>query len=349
MVHRRLSVVLLFLWVFGQGSAVEEQVEKAIRTFMEEKQIPGLAAVVVNEGNSRIYTFGFADREKRNPVDRNTIFNLASVTKVFVTTAVAVEVEERRMNLDEAAKDYIPGLREKQVRGFGQVRIVDLASHTAGMPHDPPLKLKGGKFRKQEILRYLQEWQPPYAVGTRYAYSNTSFGILDLTLEGVTGQTLEQVFNEVIFRPLGMVETELEVPLRLQALRAPGYMKTGTRTLHFQPNTWPGGGSLNSSASDMEKFLLANMGLTGPRALIEAMKLAQQTVFKVDNHLSLGLAWQNVTGKGLPIIDKNGGVAGYSSYIGFTADKRYGVVLLANKGGTELTTLGRKVLRMLAK
>lgn len=339
---------LFALLLLSAHTYANPQIEGALRSFMQQKAIPGMAAVIVHEGKSQIYTLGWADRENRRPVDAHTIFNLASVTKVFVTTAVASEILQGRMRLEEPAKDYILGLRGRRIADFGRVRIVDLATHTASMPHDPPLKLKSGIYPRQEILQYLQNWHPPYAIGSKYAYSNMSFGILGMTLEGVTGRTLEQVFEQEIFRPLGMQETELNVPPRLMALRAPGYLKTGKRSLHWQPNSWPGGGSLNSSASDMEKFLLANMGLAGPKGLIDAMELAHKTYFKVGENLSLGLAWQTVKSQGLTIIDKNGGVNGYSCYIGFTQNNQVGVVLLTNKGSTQVTTLGRKLIHMLA-
>ncbi|MCE5318298.1 MAG: serine hydrolase [Parachlamydia sp.] len=349
-----LYPILALLLLCTGSSYGDPQIEGTLRSFMQEKSIPGMAAVIVHEGKSEIYALGWADCETRRPVDAHTIFNLASVTKVFVTTAVASEILQGHMRLEEPAKDYIPGLREpnqreRRVADFGRVRIVDLATHTASLPHDPPLKIRGGIYPRQEILQYLHNWHPPYAIGSKYAYSNMSFGILGMTLEGVTGHTLEQVFEQEIFRPLGMMETELNVPPRLQALRAPGYLKTGRRSLQWQPNNWPGGGSLNSSASDMEKFLLANMGLAGPRGLIDAMELAHKTYFKVGEHLAMGLAWQTVQSQGLNIIDKNGGVAAYSCYIGFTQDNQIGVVLLTNKGRTEVTTLGRKLIHQLAR
>lgn len=341
--HLYTLLTLLLL----SNSACYGDTQESLSSFMQQKGIPGMAAVIVQNGSSQIFTLGWADRENRRPVDAHTIFNLASVTKVFVTTAMACEILQGHMRLEEPAKDYIRGLKQRRVAEFGRVRIVDLATHTASLPHDPPLKQKGGIYPRQEILQYLQNWHPPYAIGSKYAYSNMSFGILGLTLEGVTGHTLEQVFEQEIFRPLGMQETELSVPLRLQALRAPGYLKTGKRSLHWQPNSWPGGGSLNSSASDMEKFLLANMGLAGPQPLIEAMRLAHKTYFKVGEHLSLGLAWETVQSQGLTIIDKNGGVAAYSCYIGFTQDNKVGVVLLTNKGRADVTSLGRRLLHQL--
>ena len=87
------------------------------------------------------------------------------------------------------------------------------------------------------------------------------------------------------------------------------------------------------------------MGLLGPPKLLEAMQLAQKSVFKTNDRLSLGLAWQTFQNEGLTIIDKDGGVGAYSSYIGFTQDKKTGVVLLSNKGGAKLPPFGRQLLR----
>jgi beta-lactamase class C len=338
--------LFLLLVLYGSAFGIDERVEKRLQAHMEEQNIPGLAAVVVTDGQATIYTYGWADRERRKPVDRHTIFNLASVTKVFLTSAVAVEVLERHMSLNEPARDFIPGLRE--VNGFGRVRIVDLATHTASLPREPPFKPNRGMYRPRDILHFLQNWRPSYPVGTKYVYSNLSFGILGMTLKGVTHHPLQQVLFETLLGPLGMRETAFEVPPQFHEKRAIGYLKNGQRALHFQPNRWPDGGSLNASAADMQMFLLANMGLQGPPELVQALEFAQKGYFKANDRLTLGLAWETVKEQGSTLIDKDGGVAGYASYIGFTQDKRVGLVLLTNKGHAHLPPFGRKLLQMLA-
>ena len=79
------------------------------------------------------------------------------------------------------------------------------------------------------------------------------------------------------------------------------------------------------------------------------MALAQEPVFTVNAHLKLGLAWQDVTGGNLRILDKNGGLNNTSTYIGFTPQQKIGIVILVNRGKQHATAIGRQILHALAE
>ena len=100
----------------------------------------------------------------------------------------------------------------------------------------------------------------------------------------------------------------------------------------------------------MAVFLAANMGdLPGHAPIENAMAFAQQPVFTVSPRLSLGLAWQNVSGGNLLIRDKNGGLNNTSTYIGFAPQPKLGIVILLNRGKQQPTTKGRQILHALAQ
>jgi len=102
---------------------------------------------------------------------------------------------------------------------------------------------------------------------------------------------------------------------------------------------------LKSSGRDMAAFLVANMGERPDRPRIEAaMKLAQSPVFQASQRMTYGLGWQLLHMQGESLIDKNGGLAGTSTYIGFLPERHVGVVLLVNRGKCHGTELGRRIL-----
>ena len=80
-----------------------------------------------------------------------------------------------------------------------------------------------------------------------------------------------------------------------------------------------------------------------------AMALAQQPVFTVNPHFRQALAWQDVTSGNLTIMDKNGGLPNTSTYIGFTPQRKIGVVILVNRGKQHATGIGRQILHALAQ
>jgi beta-lactamase class C len=100
----------------------------------------------------------------------------------------------------------------------------------------------------------------------------------------------------------------------------------------------------------MATFLAANMGELADHAPMESgMTLAQQPVFTVNPHFSQALAWQNVKSGNLTILDKNGGLPNTSTWIGFTPQRKIGVVILCNRGKQTATKIGRQILHALAR
>lgn len=198
-------------------------------------------------------------------------------------------------------------------------------------------------------MRYLEKWKPSHPIGTNYLYSNLGYGLIGYALAAVNGKSYSEVIQENILRPLNMSSTEIIVPSNLQPYYAQGYSTTGTAAQKYPLNAWAAGGALRSTSHDMLNFLMANLGVKGPQNIMQAMLWTQQGFVKVNDKLTMGLGWQRVNHEGFLLIDKNGGVEGFSSYIGMVPDKKIGIVLLADRGKTDITQLGRKILIMLAR
>lgn len=230
------------------------------------------------------------------------------------------------------------------MKAFRNVRIIDLATHTAGLKRDPPGR-KAPDPRKV-IFNDLANWIPNYPIGTRYVYSNYSFGVLGYTLSSVThSKDFYQAIRRTVLDPLEMNSTVIDVPHEWLHRMAVGYPKSGGE-VHFKPQiSMPDSRALKSTSKDMARFLMANMGLQGPEKLRAAMEFAQKPEFQVNAHLSIGLAWQNVHLPAVNVIDKDGGIPGFNSYIGFTKDKKVGIVILTNHNEPGVTNIGRAILK----
>lgn len=334
--------LLLALLLMGMGLQADlpKEARDIIENFMREKQVPGVAAAVYYKGESYLVSFGYAGRDK--PVSPDTIFEIASVTKVFTSTALAVEVLNGRMQLNAPITEYLPRLNHNPA--LKGVSLRALSSHSGSMPRTPP----GGGYTSETLMRYFaNRWRPEWPVGSKYLYSNVGFGLIGYALAAREGMPYFQVLERLILQPLGMNNTWIVVPRQMHANYAQGIGKNGGFAEEFRLNAWPAGGALRSTSRDMLKFLLANLNVEGPEDLRKAMQFAQEGVFKVGEHLTIGLAWQRLQAEGVLIIDKNGGVDGFSSYIGMIPEKKIGVVLLANRGFTQITETGRRVVREL--
>lgn len=318
-------------------------VDEVIHLFMQKYAISGVAVALIDGENEQTVAYGIADERTKSPVGDHTIFEIASVTKVFTTTALAIHVLKGDMALDDPITNYIPALSH-QTGAVKKVTLLELATHTSSFPR------VGGDWHlggARKIFLFLEKWHPEIKIGPRYAYSNLAFGLLGYALENVERKTYEQVIRDAILRPLGMNSTFAQVPSSFASKYAQGYTQEGKIAKRRQPGYIPGSGALRSTSKDMLLFLKANMGLTGPRKLREAMKLAQQPYYKVRDDFEMGLGWQRFEREGTLIIDKNGGLSGFTSYIGWIPGKRLGVVILTNKGKADTTEVGRSILERL--
>ncbi len=323
--------------------SIDSIVQEAIAPFQQKNAIPGVAIAVFDGKEGHILCYGNADLARNIAVTPDTIFDIASITKVFTTTDLALQQLRGRLNLEDSVAKYMPRLKFNSA--ISQVRLIDLATHTSSLPRVPPAK--AGNYDRAQVVFFLQNWKPKQPIGSKYLYSNLGIGILGYVLSNIEKKPFEQVIVDDIALPLGMNSTYISIPPMDKNRYAIGYNKLGRITPEWQPGPWPAGGALKSTARDMLKFLEANLNVSGPEDLRKAMQLAQQPFFSVHGKLTMGLAWQRFQAAGPLIIDKNGGVPGFSSYIGMMPDRQIGVVVLMNKGKAHSTAIGRELLQKL--
>ncbi len=323
-------------------------VEEIVGPWVQEEQPPGVIVVVRREGKTRFFPFGEADKAHHKAVTPDTVFELASITKVFTTTSLAMEVEAGNVQLDDPVTKYLPYLREHG----GDIRSVtlrQLATHTSSLPRSPDASRPDGGWNKQSVMQWLAQWRAPYPPGTRSLYSNLGVGLLGYAIAGYEKRPLIEVWERQFLGPLQMKHTFFEIPADGADLVAQGYGPKGAPVSHIPLGGWPAGGRLSSSGGDMGKFLAANLGQRPDLpAVTSAMQLAQRPYFKTSAKMTQGLAWQRVIIEGELVIDKNGGLSGTSTYIGMLPQRHIGVVVMANRGKRRATAVGRKLLLALA-
>lgn len=341
-IHIRLFIFqiswMLSLWGVNQEAPQIAPVNKAILSAMQKNDIPGMAVALYYEGKGYLLSYGTANSNKE-PITAQTIFDLASITKVFTTTDLTLQVQAGHMRLDDKLTKYLPRI-DKSNGAINQITLKQLATHTSSLMRDMP---------QGKDIPFLQNWAPDYPIGTHFLYSNLGFGLLGRALQNATKTPYEELIARDILRPLGMTSTMTEVPAQLMSRYAQGYSQEGAPVTHRGKYALPGSGALRSTSTDMLRFLEANLGIDVPKPLNSAMQFAQKPLFKVNDHLTMGLGWQNFTNKGKLIIDKNGGVPGFSSYIGMLPHKKIGIVILVNKGKMNATQLGRNLLNQLSE
>jgi beta-lactamase class C len=342
----------------------DAEIEQVVRRHVQPMLIAagGMAVALHIDGRTLFFNYGMADVARKTPITSDSLFNLASVGKVFIATLLAQAVKQGEVSLDDPVAKYVTDLQQGEIR---KVTLGQLASHTSGLTRTPQQYEHRGPYKLADFIRYLNAWEADAAhtPGKQDIYSNTGFVLLSLALQRRFNTPIAQLMETRLLAPLGMTSTALPEPranargqlapeLRRRAVQ--GYNsdaqpvgEPGNQQGMFN---WPGTGQMYSSARDMARFLAANLGALPDNAPLQAaMALAQQGAFTVGPRFTQGLAWQRVKNDGLELVDKNGGLNNTATYIGMIPQRRLGIVILSNCGGEPATRIGRQIMLALAR
>jgi beta-lactamase class C len=320
----------------------KQGVTEIIEPWKRERDAPAVVVVVRQNGVTGIFPFGEAAPGR--PVTADSIFELASVTKVFTATSLAFEVRAKAMQLEDPVTKYLPELANSD-GGIRRVNLQHLATHTSGLPRAPAGKMADGEWTPEKLLDWTARWKSSEIPGRKAAYSNIGVGLLGMAIAAKEKSPLMEVWQRQFLNPLGMEHTFFEVPAKAQANLVQGYSPAGRPVPPSLVGGWPAAGRLKASARDMAAFLTANMGERPDRPRVQAaMRLAQLPVFEASNKITYGFCWQLQQMHDEALVDKNGGLVGTATYIGFLPERHVGVVILVNRGKSQATALGRRLL-----
>jgi len=230
------SPLRLFLWaallpvwctvaVLGgdQSSALNEQslagIAPLVQAAVQAGKIPGAVVLIGHDGHV-VYRQAFGQRSlvpERRPMTIDTIFDMASLTKVVATTTAVMQlVEEGKIQLSAPAADYWPEFKQN---GKDLVTIRELMTHYSGLP--PDLELKPAWTGYDTAMKMIVAAQLDEAPGTRFVYSDINFETLGEIVRRVSGETLDAYCAEHIFGPLLMRDTMFTPPASLRDRIAP--------------------------------------------------------------------------------------------------------------------------------
>ena len=252
-----VTIVLLFfmmMCVKGPGEEkLAEAMEREIPRLMEAADIPGLSMAVVQDG--QIYwkkAFGVRSRETMEPVDENTMFEAASLTKTVTAYAAMRLVERKQLDLDKPLYEYFPNQEYPRLakdERYKKITARLVLTHTTGLPN------WGSRLMRDP--------------GIQYAYSGEGFLYLGRTIEQISGMSLQEFAQKEIFGPLGMTHTSYIWNETYAANGACGHDRHGKANA-LRKNTDPNGGaSLLTTANDYAAFICA---------LLNAQGLSEETI-----------------------------------------------------------------------
>lgn len=203
-----LAVILFFI---GTGRLAAQQPSAEIDSFFARNapgHLNGNILLAVNGVPVYKQSFGLADCQTRTMNEAGSQFNLASISKIFTSTAVLQLAEKGKLKLEDPLQQYLPGFP------YPEVRLRHLLSHTSGLPD---LELFENLVRKypdtiitnRDIIPELVQWKKPLAFtpGDKWEYCNLGFELLVLVIEKVSRMDFSTYLDKYIFRPAGMSHT----------------------------------------------------------------------------------------------------------------------------------------------
>lgn len=333
------------------NSNIDQIIQQNISTWMTQDNIPGVAVAIYYQGHDHFYNFGVANKLTQQHVTKDTIFEVASLTKPITATLLGICVQQEKCHLNNSVTQLIPTLAKNKNAVINQVTLQNLATHTSGLPRMP--KELGVNDRaanaEDQLINNIQTWQPDNPIGTHYSYSNIGFGLLGEAVANAEGENYENAIKQYILQPLGMINTEVNVNSNQQNQYAQGYDALGNPASHHVSTPWPGSASLRSTSADLLQYLKANLGVINTsNQLSAAMNLTLQPYFQVKPHFAQGLAWQLKIKHHLNIINKTGTNAGFNSYVVMLPEQKIAIVVLTNKMGDKPGEIAKKILEVLA-
>ena len=348
-----LWALLVALACYAQSESIGRKLDPLIQRFVEKQEIPGLAIAVVAD-NRVAYAKGFGVKDLRHPQDPVTprsLFHMASVTKVFVGTAIVQLAEKGQVNLDAPVVKYVPYFHIADPR-YKAITVRQMLMHTAGMPDvwdyewDKPQTDDGALER---YVRSLTGLKLLFAPGSQFQYSNIAYEVLGDLIAKVSGMTFEDYVKKRILTPLQMNDSDV-----LLTRTDPRLMTWGSELdddLRPRPaKVFPynrahsPSSDLHSNVGDMAQFALANLnrGQLGNAQILKST--SYDAMWKAAPKRPAALGWFVDKYRDTLLVSHDGGDTGYASQFALLPDKKIAVVWMANSDWLTLEPLTHAAL-----
>ncbi|MDR2007818.1 MAG: serine hydrolase [Alphaproteobacteria bacterium] len=210
--------ILLIICLLASNAVANTMSEK-IQAIAEEKiyshKTAGMVVLVQQGGEIQyLQAFGFAylkeggrNIRKPIPMQTDTIFDLASITKVLATTqAVMMLIHENKLHLDDKVSAFLPQFNMSDKMN---ITIYDLLTHSSGLSPWQPLYIHAKN--QQEAINYIAKFPLAYKTGTNQIYSDLGFIVLGAVVEKITGQLLDVYLQENLYDRLGLADTGFNI------------------------------------------------------------------------------------------------------------------------------------------
>ncbi len=359
----RACALLLIMWMAlfpaGASDALPVDWDQRMAAILTRFQVPGVGLAIVKDGQV-VLAKGYGVRELGKPaeVDEQTLFGIASNTKAFTAAALAILIDEGKLDWDDKVVDLLPNFRLYDPYATAELTVKDLLVHRSGLGlgagdllYFPP-----SDYSVEEIAYRLRFIKPANSFRATYNYDNALYLIAGLVVEKVSGMSWHAFVRSRIFDPLGMKRACTRIPD--MAKDANHVMPHAVLEGILQPVALEGldsvapAGAINACVAELTAWVKAQLakgalgdGENAPRLFSEDRSREMHTgvtpinsgeppaelAASRSNFRAYALGWDTRDYRGKKMVYHNGGLLGQISKVSMLPELNLGVIVLTNQ------------------
>jgi CubicO group peptidase (beta-lactamase class C family) len=346
-----LSILLLSAAPVRADDSKLPRIRAAMQAFVDQQDVSGVVTVVGRHDAVLHYeAVGSANLEKQQPMRRETLFRIASMTKPITAIGIMILADEGKLSAEDPVEKHLPEFRGQMLvaektkdtvtlrKPSRPITLRDLLTHTSGLPGGPPpglaeLYVKRDRTLAEAVMAFSQrplDFEP----GSKWSYCNTGIDTLGRVIEVASGQSYEDFLQKRVFQPLGMSDTTFypsPEQMERSALtynKKDGKLVSTANTLIDLPKQArypiPAGG-LYSTGADLAKLyqMMLNKGTLGKARILSPESVATMTKVQTGD-LQTGFTSGMGFGFGWAVVQKPMGVTEMLSAGSFGHGGAYG-------------------------
>nr|WP_286387098.1 class C beta-lactamase [Acinetobacter bereziniae] len=332
---------------------VENAMTQAFQPLMQKYAVPGMAIGVLYQGKSYEKYYGVQSLADKKSVNKNTLFELGSVSKLFTATAGSYVQSVSKLSLQDHPGKYLPALKNSEIN---QVTLLQLATYTTG---NLPLQFPDQIKTDAQTLKYFQDWKINQPVGQFRQYSNPSIGLFGEATAKAMNMPFSTLLEQVIFPQLQLQHSYVNVPKAQQTNYAFGYDQNN-RPIRVNPGPFDAQAyGVKSNLPDLLQFMNLNLNPDQAKASIRpAIQGTHIGYFKMGG-MTQALGWETfdypasletllesnsdrvvmqsnpvektLVKSGARVFHKTGSTNGFGTYLIYIPAEKFGLVMLMNK------------------
>lgn len=345
-----LAIASLAANLRAQGNFIKDSLDTYINREMKRWNLPGMAIAIVKDGKIWMMKgYGYADIKTKKPVTEETVFQIASNSKAFTGTSLALLEHYKKLDLNDKVKTFLPYFRMDEAWKTEQISIADVLSHRIGYETFQTDLVNWATTRtRRQLIENMVNVVPKFGLRETYGYCNMGYLVAGEIIPAVTDTSWDDYIRYHYLLPLEMKQTvttygDFMNPAKTQTA-SKAYTLLGDQVSEIVPanvNSLAPAAGISSSVGDLSKWVIMQLGngmYQGKQVVpAEVIGRTRESFFidepagRKGNHFNTyGLGWFLKDAYGKKVVTHDGGANGFLSKTVLIPEENVGFVILTN-------------------